>query len=94
MFTKISYGLIFLAILVTCNSCFQSNANSKLAETLKSDSLIKDGKKAEEDCDEKEAKEKLEKIKAEEFSLLNNNDAGCEVEEQKPVAIPSMPTTK
>lgn len=45
--------------------------------------------KKEEDCDDKKAKETLEKIKTEEFSLKKAQDTGCSVDEKK-VELPQQ----
>lgn len=72
------YNYFFMMnIILTLTGCFDKN---------QSQNQIEAGMEAvkEEDCDEAAAQKTLEKIKTEEFSLLNQNDAGCGAEENKP----------
>lgn len=85
--TKLYINTVFMLLLaLSMTSCFVEEKNMN-ATSL--DAKSKEVKKEEEDCDEEVAQKTLEKIKAEEYSLMNQNDAGCTTEEAKPVEIPT-----
>ncbi len=92
---KIS-GIIFASTLfiVLLSGCLKND--DKLLNTSSSKASSSSGKEEnEEDCDDKKAKETIEKIKTEEFSLNKANDAGCAVEDTSKKSDPLLqPTTK
>ena len=77
------FFFVSLAFFIT--SCLEDkNEGKKMDANSKSQEV-----KKEEDCDEDAAKKTLEKIKAEEYSLTKQNDAGCSTEVAKPIEIPT-----
>ncbi len=86
---KLSQLLLTLSVIFTLASCFE---DKNIKEPIVGDAKAGDAK--EEDCDDEAAKKTMEKIKTEEFSLNNTNDAGCTTEEAKAADIPVAPEKK
>jgi hypothetical protein len=78
MMQKIILKVFLLGLVMFfMTSCLEEK--NKNTETQKA--VDANGK--EEDCDDEVAQKTLEKLKAEEYSLMNQNDAGCSTEEAK-----------
>ena len=80
--TNLTY--LFISLLITLTSCNKSPTSlSNEEQSSLVNTHLSNEEKKEEDCDKDKAKEELEKIKKEEFSLSkNSNDPGCTLEKE------------
>ncbi len=83
MKVKLFQLLLILGFMFSLTACFEKK---KMPEPTVGEA---NAAKTEEDCDDAAAKKTMEKIKTEEFSLTNTNDAGCSTEEAKAGEIPA-----
>ncbi len=83
--------ITFVSLIFLLQSCFEEKLKDSSASSDNHETKIQGTK--EEDCDDEAAQKTMEKLKTEEYSLINQNDAGCSTEESKAVEIPTVSAT-